>query len=112
MLGRFSSRLAVSPVSAPAASVPLPPPPPTDTAPPAAGVAAASPVPAPPVEKPVAAPPATALVETGANAAVKDKILDAKIRLHRRLIEELNLAALEKLPEAELRREISGIIAQ
>jgi pilus assembly protein CpaF len=112
MLGRFSSRLAVSPVSAPAASVPLPPPSPTDTAPPAAGVAAASPVPAPPVEKPVAAPPATALVETGANAAVKDKILDAKIRLHRRLIEELNLAALEKLPEAELRREISGIIAQ
>jgi pilus assembly protein CpaF len=111
MLGRFSSRLAVSPVSAPAASVPLPPPP-TDTAPPAAGVAAASPVPAPPVEKPVAAPPATALVETGANAAVKDKILDAKIRLHRRLIEELNLAALEKLPEAELRRGISGIIAQ
>ena len=34
------------------------------------------------------------------------------MRLHRRLIDELNLAALEKLPEADLRKEIHGIITQ
>ena len=56
-----------------------------------------------------AAPP---LPEPAAANPLKDKLLDAKVRLHRRLIEELNLAAFEKLPEAELRREIHGIIAQ
>ena len=45
-------------------------------------------------------------------ASPNEKLLDAKVRLHRRLIEELNLAALEKLPADELRREIHGIIAQ
>jgi pilus assembly protein CpaF len=33
------------------------------------------------------------------------------VRLHRRLIEELNLAALEKLPEDELKREIHVIVS-
>jgi pilus assembly protein CpaF len=45
-------------------------------------------------------------------ASPNEKLLDAKVRLHRRLIDELNLAALEKLPADELRREIHGIIAQ
>ncbi len=33
------------------------------------------------------------------NPLLSDKLLDAKVRLHRRLIEEINLSALEKLPE-------------
>ncbi|HVL74282.1 MAG TPA: CpaF family protein [Beijerinckiaceae bacterium] len=40
------------------------------------------------------------------------KFLDAKVRLHRKLIEELNLAALEKLPEQDLKREIHAIVSQ
>jgi pilus assembly protein CpaF len=99
MLGRFSSRLT----PAPAASAVPPPPPVPAAAPPA--IEPAAPAAAPP---PAAAPAADA-APTG---ALKDRLLDAKVRLHRRLIEELNLAALEKLPEAELRREIHGIIAQ
>ena len=38
-----------------------------------------------------------------ANPLLSDKLLDAKVRLHRRLIEEINLSALEKLPEEEIR---------
>ena len=37
------------------------------------------------------------------NPLLTDKLLDAKVRLHRRLIEEINLSALEKLPEDEMR---------
>ena len=99
MLGRFSSRLT----PAPAAGAAPPPPPVAAEAPPAVEPVTPS---APP---PAAAPPAA---DAAPNGALKDKLLDAKVRLHRRLIEELNLAALEKLPEAELRREIHGIIAQ
>jgi pilus assembly protein CpaF len=111
MLGRFSSRLA------PQTGVSTPPPPP----PPAAesvvkaldeAVAAAHPPVA--LEPPKVPPPPqpAAPAEPAANGALKDKLLDAKVRLHRRLIEELNLAALEKLPEQELRKEIHGIISQ
>ena len=45
---------------------------------------------APPV---VVAPP-----PEPANPLLSEKLLDAKVRLHRRLIEEINLSALEKLP--------------
>ncbi|MFL5037379.1 MAG: CpaF family protein [Microvirga sp.] len=100
MLGRFSAR--VNPGQAPA---PPPPPPPI--------VAALPPVVAPALaiepQKPAA--PAVAAMPAPP-ASPNEKLLDAKVRLHRRLIEELNLAALEKLPADELRREIHGIIAQ
>ncbi|HEY8382213.1 MAG TPA: CpaF family protein [Microvirga sp.] len=81
----------------------MPPPIPTPAAP--APVAAAEPA----APKAPPAPPLPA--EPAAGSSMKDKLLDAKVRLHRRLIEELNLAAVEKLPEAELRKEIHGIIA-
>jgi pilus assembly protein CpaF len=105
MLGRFSSRLSVQPGAAP-----LPPPLPPEPAA-AAATAAAPPVSLvpPPTEPPKVAPP-PAPAEPAANSALKDKLLDAKVRLHRRLIEELNLSALEKLPEADLRKEVHGII--
>jgi pilus assembly protein CpaF len=53
---------------------------------------------APPPELVKEKPPAES-----ANPLLTDKLLDAKVRLHRRLIEEINLSALEKLPEEEMR---------
>ena len=43
---------------------------------------------------------------------LRDKLLDAKVRLHRRLIEEINLSAIEKVSEGEVRRQISAMVAQ
>ena len=43
---------------------------------------------------------------------MSDKLLDAKVRLHRRLIEEINLSALEKLPEDEIRRHVQQLVSQ
>src|ERR1039458_10648604 len=42
---------------------------------------------------------------------LSDKLLDAKVRLHRRLIEEINLSALEKLPEDEIRRHVTQLVS-
>ena len=46
------------------------------------------------------------------NPLLSAKLLDAKVRLHRRLIEEINLSALEKLPEAEIHRHVAGLVSQ
>src|SRR3979411_2396884 len=46
------------------------------------------------------------------NPLLSDKLLDAKVRLHRRLIEEINLQALEKLPEDEMRAHIQQLVTQ
>ena len=46
------------------------------------------------------------------NPLLSDKLLDAKVRLHRRLIEEINLSALEKLPEEEMRQQIQQLVTQ
>src|ERR1700686_4816940 len=47
-----------------------------------------------------------------ANSLLSDKLLDAKVRLHRRLIEEINLQALEKLPEEEIRAHVMQLVSQ
>src|SRR5215213_7611729 len=47
-----------------------------------------------------------------ANPLLSDKLLDAKVRLHRRLIEEVNLSALEKLSEEEIRKHIQQLVTQ
>src|SRR5262245_31381520 len=94
MLGRFTSRriVAPEPVAAPEA-VP----------------AAAAPALAP--EAPVVEP--EPLPEpNGRGGPASDKLLDAKVRLHRRLIEEINLSALEKMPEDEVRRQIHRLVSQ
>src|ERR1700694_721606 len=56
-----------------------------------------------PVREAVAAP---------VNPLLSDKLLDAKVRLHRRLIEEINLSALEKLPETEIREHVLKLVSQ
>jgi pilus assembly protein CpaF len=108
MLGRFSAKKAVlteervaEPARVPQAEAAAPTPAAND-APRAAGAPPAMPA-------PIAVPAAP---EPAPNNSIAEKLLDAKVRLHRRLIEELNLAALEKLPEADLKREIHALIAQ
>src|SRR5205814_10334954 len=46
------------------------------------------------------------------NTLLSDKLLDAKVRLHRRLIEEINLSVLEKMPDDEVRRHVHGLVSQ
>ncbi len=58
-----------------------------------------------PAPKPSAQP-------TAANPLHSEKLLDAKVRLHRRLIEEINLSALDKLPEDEIRSHVQQLVAQ
>jgi pilus assembly protein CpaF len=75
----------------------------------------AEPAPAPVIELEVAPTIAPTLPEPAPapnNPLLSAKLLDAKVRLHRRLIEEINLSALEKLPEAEMRKHVSGLVSQ
>jgi pilus assembly protein CpaF len=46
------------------------------------------------------------------NPLLTDKLLDAKVRLHRRLIEEVNLQALERLSEDQIRAHIQQLVTQ
>ncbi len=52
--------------------------------------------------------------ENDVNAAdpqlLKSRLLDAKVRLHRQLIDEIDLSAIEKIPEAELRKQITEML--
>ncbi len=57
-------------------------------------------------------PPAEPSAQEAPNPLRSDKLLDAKVRLHRKLIEEINLSALEKLPEQEIRRHVQGLVSQ
>jgi pilus assembly protein CpaF len=109
MAGRFSFRKVPSPPVEPAL--------PDDAAPdgiawtvfaegtPEAAAAIAPPPPPPP-------PPPAPAAMVPANPVLRDKLLDAKVRLHRRLIEEINLSALEKLPEDEIRKHIQQLVSQ
>jgi pilus assembly protein CpaF len=95
MSGRFSVRRVVAPQLAPSlAEMPSSP----------ALVAAQSAAPAEPVVETVPAAPV--------NPLHSEKLLDAKVRLHRKLIEEINLSALEKLPPDEVRGQIQKLVAQ
>jgi len=91
MAGRFSARRIASPELAPIDESAL------DDVPWTVFPEAAAPEPAAPA---------------AANPLLSDKLLDAKVRLHRRLIEEINLSALEKLPEEEIRNHIQQLVSQ
>jgi len=76
-----------------------------------------APLPAPvlPLAPTPAPEPAIASAQAPAapsNPLLSDKLLDAKVRLHRRLIEEINLSALEKLPEDEIRKHVQQLVSQ
>ncbi len=40
------------------------------------------------------------------------KFLDAKVRLHRKLIDEINLSAIDKLPEEDLRKQVAELASE
>jgi pilus assembly protein CpaF len=94
MASRFSLRRNVAPEPAPAVEV----------APPSESMSW-SVMAAPEVQREIVAPDPS-------NPLLSDKFLDAKVRLHRRLIEEINLSALEKLPEQEMRQHIQQLVTQ
>ena len=56
--------------------------------------------------------PANEPAPVASNPLLTDKLLDAKVRLHRRLIEEINLSALEKLSEEEMRDHVQQLVKQ
>jgi pilus assembly protein CpaF len=123
MIGRFSNRRTVPDLSSLAVATPTLDEISVLSEEPAAGavrtVADAPPiVPAPGLE-----PNASPTLSIGAsspnppasaapNRLLTDKLLDAKVRLHRRLIEEINLSALEKLPEDEIRQHVQQLVSQ
>jgi pilus assembly protein CpaF len=51
-------------------------------------------------------------VATRARPQLSEKLLDAKVRMHQRLIEEINLSALEKMPEEQIRQHVSELVSQ
>ncbi len=98
MLGRFSKqRLAM----AETASVDTLPPPPLDAEPSSRPTLTAVP-----------AAPQTAEPPAAATSLNSDKLLDAKVRIHHRLIEELNLSAMEKMHPEQVRSQIHDIVGQ
>ncbi|MBC2834372.1 CpaF family protein [Paragemmobacter straminiformis] len=90
---------------------------------PAAGVRPAAPV-APPAGQPSAAPrPALAARPVAAQPSAeavaadkekkrKDRLMELKVELHKKLLENLNLAALEHATEANLKAEIADIASE
>ena len=90
MAGRFSARRTMS-RAFPALETFAPPPP---------AVSVPVTLEEPPVES------------AAADALRSDRLLDAKVRLHRKLIEEINLSALEKMPPEESRSQIQRLVAQ
>jgi pilus assembly protein CpaF len=56
--------------------------------------------------------PAAARAEPKAKTPPRDASLDLRLRLHARLIEELDLSKLDKLEEAELRRQVQNQVVE
>lgn len=76
-------------------------------------LARSAPIPPPEiVPPPVAAPAPAARVESKPKAPARDANLDLRLRLHAKLIDELDLAKLDKLDEAELRRQVQGQVVE
>jgi pilus assembly protein CpaF len=48
----------------------------------------------------------------GGDLLTQQRFLDAKIHLHRKLIDDLNLSTIDKIPKKELRAQLHGLVAQ
>jgi pilus assembly protein CpaF len=46
------------------------------------------------------------------DANIRQRLLEAKLKIHRRLIDEINLASVDRLPERELRSQIYDLVVQ
>jgi len=91
MSGRFSLRRAPTPEAPKVAAPPAVP---------------------PSMPSPSIVPATPAAPEPVPNPLLSTKLLDAKVRLHRKLIEEINLSALDKMPEEEVRGQVLGLVTQ
>ena len=49
---------------------------------------------------------------TAAQAKASNRVLDARVRIHRLLLDEINLVALERLPKDEMRRQVHGFVSE
>lgn len=68
---------------------------------------------APPAETPVAATTAAHAAEAAEGSVdIARRLLDAKVRLHRKLIDDINLASIEKASATELRSAVGEMVAQ
>jgi pilus assembly protein CpaF len=56
--------------------------------------------------------PVEATLAASADAAAASKLIDSKVAIHRLLLEKLNLNALDKAPQAQIRKEISDIVGE
>ena len=57
--------------------------------------------------------PAPEIVPTESDPSVlRQRLLDAKLRIHGRIVDEINLATIEKIPLRELRPQIHALVAQ
>ncbi len=77
--------------------------------------AGAAPAPAPKVATPARQAPAAAPAEVIANDKErkrKERLMELKVELHKRLLDNLNLAALESATEASLKTEIADISSE
>jgi pilus assembly protein CpaF len=83
-MGRFSLRRAVTPEAAPVSAQPSP---------------TAAPVTVVPAPEPVVAP-----------TQAQDNMLDMRLRLHGKLIEEIDLSKLGELDEGEMRRQVRRLV--
>jgi pilus assembly protein CpaF len=99
----FGPPMFAEPGEADIAEAPIEAPPPPDAAP--------APPAAPLTASPATAPAAAASSEAP-NLLISEKFMEAKVRLHRKLIEEVNLQALEKLAPEEAKRQIFGLVQQ
>ena len=54
---------------------------------------------------------ATVVAEATA-LSTQERMLDAKLRIHRRLIDEINLSSIDKIPEKELYSQVHSLVAQ
>lgn len=71
------------------------------------------PVPAPvPEQKEKEAPKPAEPPASSEGQLTKQRFLDAKVRLHRRLIDEMNLTALDKVSPEELKRQVSELASE
>ena len=91
MSGRFSLRRAPTPEAPKVAAPPAVP---------------------PSMPSPSIVPATPAAPEPVPNPLLSTKLLDAKVRLHRKLIEEINLSALDRMPEEEVRGQVLGLVTQ
>jgi pilus assembly protein CpaF len=79
---------------------------------PAGAAAAAAPKPDPVSAAQKAAAASALQIAEAERFISQQRLLDIKLRIHRRLIDDLNLAAVDKVPERELRAQVHGLVAQ